>query len=72
MNRAFDSKMPRFFIFFLRYSLTLTSSANGIGKYVHFLSSHNIHVLSVDVSCFSFPVLLPHNEANFCSGQKKI
>jgi len=32
MNRAFDSKMPRFFIFFLRYSLTLTSSANGIGK----------------------------------------
>lgn len=40
-------------------------------KYVHFLSSHNIHFLSVDVSCFSFPVLLPHNGANFCSGQRK-
>lgn len=40
-------------------------------KYVHFLSSHNIHFLSVDVSCFSFPVLLPHNGANFGSGQRK-
>lgn len=40
-------------------------------KYVHFLSSHNIHFPSVNVSCFSFPVLLPHNGANFCSGQRK-